>query len=76
MFENLKEVIKQFKGIKSCIFLKCDNCESVDLTLYKDGIKYEVVETDKGNLNKVEYFVQCNKCKALSMVTEYWELNK
>lgn len=76
MIKKIKEILKTFKGVKSMIVIRCDNCESINTKLYNETLKSEIVEINKGKFKKVSYDVHCNNCNALGFIEEVWQIKQ
>ena len=76
MFKKIKEIRKMFKGVKSMIVIRCDNCESINTKLYNDTLESKVIEIDGEKMKKVSYMVSCNNCSTVGMIEESWYIKK
>lgn len=76
MFNKIREVVKMFKGVKSMIIIRCDNCESIDTKLYNETLKSEIIEINQEKFKKVSYDVRCNKCNSLGFIEEIWQIKQ
>ena len=69
-------MFKIFKGVKSMIIIRYDNCESINTELWKETLKNEDVEINKRKYKKVSYNVQCNNCNSLGYIEEVWSIKQ
>ncbi len=76
MIKKIKEIRKMFKGVKSMIIIRCDNCESINTELWKETLKNEVIEINQRKYKKVSYNVHCNKCNSLGFIEEIWSIKQ
>lgn len=76
MLKKIKDIRKMFKGVKSMIVIRCDNCESINTQLWKETLKNEDIEINKKKYKKVSYNVQCNNCNSLGYIEEVWSINQ
>lgn len=73
---QIKEIMKKFKGIKNLIMLKCDNCESPDITLVPNTLQYKDTQEGGSKFKSVLYAVRCNKCNSVGYINELWLIKK
>lgn len=72
MFKRLKEIlkiIKELKGCKSMVALRCSHCNSLDIELIPNTY---VTNTLSDSTIKEEYGIKCNKCNSVALINEFW----
>ncbi len=53
MLKKIRELFKIFKGVRSMIIIRCDNCGSINTELWKETLKNENIEINKKEYKKI-----------------------
>lgn len=76
MLKKIRELFKIFKGVRSMIIIRCDNCGSINTELWKETLKNENIEINKKEYKKTSYNVQCKNCNSLGYIEEVWSIKR
>lgn len=75
MLKKLKEIfkiIKDLKGCKSLVALRCSHCNSLDIELVPNTY---ITNATSDSIKKEQYGIVCNKCNSIALINEFWEDN-
>ncbi|MGL5749536.1 MAG: hypothetical protein ACRCXT_03330, partial [Paraclostridium sp.] len=76
MIKSILNIIKMFKGVKGIVLLKCDSCNSINISFDKETLSEEYIERDGKKFKFVNYNVNCNSCNSPGYVSEMWVVDK
>lgn len=75
MLKKILYMIKLFKGVKHLVLLKCDNCNSINVSFDKKTLKEDYIEKDGRKYKTINYHVRCENCYSAGQVAEIWGLD-